>query len=98
MNKFDIEYLALNACKHRVLYRLQARNIKIGIYDSDMQGFHGIRTKWGARFIDSENHWDCKEFATAKPIKELERLPDEISLDNKEQLFAWLDQKLTEIK
>jgi hypothetical protein len=86
-NRLKIEQL-----KHRWLYRLLARNIKIGVWDADHQEFLGIRTKFGDRYIDSENHWDAEHFATACPMEEIGELPDNISLsEENELLFNWLE-------
>lgn len=48
-------------------YLLEARNIRIGIWDGN--AFHGIRNKFGTSFIDSEIHYDlCTRHGTAKAI------------------------------
>lgn len=73
------EYIAIPDCKDRRLYRISARNFNIGVYDEKTESFFGLREKFGEVYIDNENHWDCKEFATVKPIEELpEELPAEI--------------------
>ena len=93
-NSLKDKRLKIVELKHRWLYRLLARNIKIGVWDADKQEFLGIRTKFGGRYIDSENHWDAKHFATACPMEEMEELPAEISLsEENELLFDWLDAK-----
>jgi len=33
------------------------------------------RIKFGQNFLFEENHWDCKSFATAKPLEEVEKAP-----------------------
>jgi hypothetical protein len=38
------------------IYQLLCRNLKLGVYDGN-GGFIGIRTKFGARFLDRELHW-----------------------------------------
>ena len=86
--------IKLEDCKDRYLYRISARNLSIGVYNAERQEFFGIRTKFGSRFLDSENHWDCESFATVKPMEELEKLPDEIELGYKsEDLFKWIEEK-----
>jgi len=75
--------IPLQDCKHRRLYRIDARNIRIGVYDEVSRAFFGLRTKFGSIFIDREFHWDYGQgpYGTAKPEEELERtLPDEIVL------------------
>jgi hypothetical protein len=89
-----MDYIDLDDCEERKLYRLDARNIKIGVF-SLKWGFIGIRTKWGSRFLDSENHWDAPQYATAKPLEVIGELPEHIeceSTENKE-LFDWLEQQ-----
>lgn len=39
------------------LYRVDARNFKLAVYDGD-GGFIGVRHKFGGRFLDTERHWD----------------------------------------
>jgi hypothetical protein len=73
------KYIAFLDCKDRKLYRINARNFNIGVYNEKTLNFFGLRTKFGDTFIDDENHWDCEEFPTAKPIEELpEELPTNI--------------------
>ena len=44
-------------------------------------GFIGIRTKFGLRFLDMEIHWGLsKTFGTAQALEELGTIPDSISL------------------
>jgi hypothetical protein len=51
-------------------YELEARNIFIGIWDG--KEFHGIRTKFGNKFMDSEIHYDLDDhYGTAKAIRKL---------------------------
>lgn len=90
----EINYIALENCQERKLYRLRSRNIKIGVFHPE-QGFIGIRTKFGSRFLDSENHWDSIEFATAKPLEVIGELPIEIRCDQfkNNELFCWLEQQ-----
>ena len=66
---FNIPYIPMEDLLHGRVYILKARNIKFGIYSKTHNSFYGLRTKFNSTFVDDENHWDCKEFATAKPIK-----------------------------
>jgi len=51
-------------------YELEARNIRIGVWDG--KEFHGIRTKFGDRFIDAEIHYDLDaRHGTAKAVRRL---------------------------
>lgn len=102
LSKHQISYIPLPECQERKLYRLFARNIRIGVFHPE-QGFIGIRTKFGSRFLDSENHWDAPEFATAKPLEVIGELPPEIRCSqfavepgygkSNNELFAWLEQQ-----
>jgi hypothetical protein len=49
--------LPLVACVKGRLYKFNARNFFIGVYNGH-GGFVGIRTKFGYRFLDTEYHWD----------------------------------------
>ena len=74
---FDIIYIILEKgmieLKDLVIgraYELEARNLRIGIWDG--REFHGIRHKFGNKFIDGEIHWDLDDFCgTAKAVREL---------------------------
>lgn len=98
--------IPIDQCEDRKVYRVWARNIKIGVYlkgkreydGSDWFGFYGIREKFGSRFIDSENHWDAPDFATCCPIEVICNLPSDIEIggDNK-ALFEWMDAKEREL-
>jgi hypothetical protein len=49
------------------VYRLQSRNLECGVWNGK-DGFVGIRTKFGGRFLDMEIHWDLSEtFGTYLP-------------------------------
>lgn len=89
--------IALEACVDRTLYKLNARNIKIGIWSSEDQCFFGIREKFGKRFLDTENHWDAKDFASASPLEVIDYLPLSIDLSYgqgvESELFYWLDEQ-----
>lgn len=87
-NRIKIEDL-----QDRKLYRLLARNIKIGVWEAVSQQFLGIRTKFDSRFIDGEYHWDAPAYATACPLEVIGQLPDDISFDNRQKLFNWLEEQ-----
>jgi hypothetical protein len=62
------------------VYRLQSRNLECGVWNGK-DGFIGIRTKFGLRFLDMEIHWDLsKTFGTAQALEELGTIPESISL------------------
>lgn len=79
--------IKIENCEHRKLYRLHARNIRIGVWNAnphvpggDGGEFIGIRTKFGWSFLDGENHYDASSFATASPLEIIGELPPEIEL------------------
>ena len=70
--------IPLEQCKHGVLYQLRSRNLTVGVYHAMDRSFTGIRTKFAARFLDREFHWDTgAPHGTAKPVLELEACPIE---------------------
>ena len=70
-------YISLKQCKDRVLYCINSRNLDIGVFNKEINGFVSIRTKFNTSFLDVEYHYDTgAPFGTAKPIKELEPLPE----------------------
>ena len=73
-------YIPLNECKHKELYRLDSRNLSIGVFNSLVNGFIGIRTKFSNRFLSCEYHYDTgAPFGTARPLESLNMvLPDDI--------------------
>lgn len=72
------EYLKLEECKHGYTYRISSRNLAFGVYDERKQGFVGIRTKFGDRYLFVEYHYDtAAPFGTVCPRIELEKCPIE---------------------
>jgi hypothetical protein len=71
-------YIPLTDCVDRRLYRIQSRNLTVGVYRADVRGFVGIRTKFGSRYLFTEYHWDTGEpFGTVKPVEDAgESVPD----------------------
>ncbi|HYM79098.1 MAG TPA: hypothetical protein VE377_24195 [Candidatus Dormibacteraeota bacterium] len=42
------------------VYRLNSRGLSCGVWNGE-EGFVGIRTKFGNRFLDKEIHWDLSD-------------------------------------
>jgi hypothetical protein len=79
--KTMIKIIPKSECKDRVLYRLVARNFKLGVYAQERSGFIGLREKFGVTFPSIEFYRDGSAFGTAAPVEELaEILPDDILL------------------
>jgi hypothetical protein len=74
-------YIPLGACKPRFVYRVHSRNISIGVFNPDTNGFIGIRYKFDAEYLFTEYHWDTgSPYGTVKPKELLEKIPDDIEL------------------
>ncbi len=75
------QHIPLADCKHGHLYRISSRNLSFGVFDSESQGFIGIRGKFHDRFLFTEYHWDTgPPFGTVRPQEELVRVPDDIEV------------------
>lgn len=73
--KSDDSFIPLSQCSSHSVYLLSSRNLTLGVFDG-VDGFVGIRSKFGSRFLDSEYHWDKDSpFGTARPLKLLHVLP-----------------------
>lgn len=96
----SFKYITIDDCKHRHVYRIYSRNLRIGVYCEKEQGFVGIRVKWGSEYLFTEYHWDTgAPFGTVKPIEELGVLPENISLcEESKELFEYLHNIKNEIK
>ena len=67
------KYIILGKCIHGGLYKLQCRNLSIGIFDKYSNSFVGIRTKFTQRFLDNEFHWETgAPYGTCFPLELLE--------------------------
>jgi len=75
-------WIPMEECKTRRLYRIRSRNLRVGVYDGK-EGFLGIRTKFGSRYVFTEYHWDQgPPHGTVKPQEDLGvDLPEEILLE-----------------
>lgn len=71
--------IASKDCKNGYVYEVDARNFSYGVYSSEESGFIGIRHKFADEFLDIEVHWDVgPPYGTAKPLRELGKVPDNI--------------------
>lgn len=72
----DKNCIELENCIDGHLYELNSRNLSYGIFTKFNNGFLGIRTKFGHRYLFTEFHWDTGEpFGTASPLKDLGNSP-----------------------
>lgn len=66
-------------CKDRFVYRISSRNLSFGVFQKEGNGFIGIRTKFGSRYLFTEYHWDNgPPHGTVTPLEELMALPEDI--------------------
>ena len=79
IDDFD-NYIKSEDCNHGFLYLVNSRNLKLGVYDKEVNGFIGLRDKFNSRFLFVEYHWDNESFATCQPLVELEQIPEELSV------------------
>ena len=88
------DYIPIDKCIDKGLYRIRARNFPLAIYNATRKGFKGRRMKFGEAYLFTEIHWDASEhFGTVKPIEFL-GIPEEMS---REKLIEFLHQKAQEL-
>ena len=76
-----MELIPIDQCKHRGVYRIECRNLGIGVYDEETKGFTGIRSKFGSQYLFEEYHWDTgAPHGTVDGTEYLHQLPDDIEL------------------
>lgn len=76
-----MSYIPMEQCKNGYLYRIHSRNLAYGVYREKVQGFIGIREKFGHEYLFTEFHWDTGEpFGTVQPAREIEPCPSDIEL------------------
>jgi hypothetical protein len=69
-------YIPIAECKNGGLYRIYSRNLSLGVYREEAQGFVGIREKFGNEYLFTEYHWDISEpYGTVQPKEFLEMCP-----------------------
>lgn len=74
------DYIPIDQCVDRGVYRIHSRNLSVGVYRADVKGFIGIRLKCGDRYLFTEYHYDTgAPFGTVFPKAQIEYLPDDIS-------------------
>lgn len=92
-------------CVKGRLYKIDSRNLSFGVYDGK-EGFIGIRTKFGRRYLATEFHWDQgPPFGTVHSIEDTAvDVPEEIEVvehgpeyEKNEPLFEWLEAREKEL-
>lgn len=83
-------WIPLSECIDKGFYKVGARNFSYGIFNSEKQGFIGIRHKFHYTFLDIEDHWDTGyPYGTVKPEKFIKMC--ELDLDDK-NLMNWIKE------
>jgi hypothetical protein len=68
--------IPLKDCKHGYTYRINSRNLSVGIFNSENSGFVGIREKFGSHYLFTEFHRETgAPYGTVSPKEELEKCP-----------------------
>lgn len=70
----------LDDLEDRRAYRVKSRNLLVGFWIAEQQGFMGIRQKFGDRYLDTEYHYDTdKRLGTAHATEALDLwLPEDV--------------------
>lgn len=63
------DFIPLDELMVGYAYELHSRNLRYGIWDG--KAFHGIRTKFGQKFMDSEIHYDLDDHHGTAHAKKL---------------------------
>ncbi len=72
--------IPLTECQHGGLYRINSRNLSLGVFNKEDNGFIGIREKFFCLYLFTEYHWDTgAPFGTVQPQELLEMYPHEVS-------------------
>jgi len=87
-----MNYLKLDECQIRAVYRVHSRNLTFGAFDGN-DGFVGIRTKFNSRFLFTEYHYNALAFATVRPLEKVGEVPASISLDLSFGAMNEIDQR-----
>jgi hypothetical protein len=83
-------YIPLTQCVKGKIYRLNSRNLEIGVYDGK-EGFIGIREKFGRFYLFTEYHHDQgPSVGTVYPLEVIGELPATIAVNDRE-IHAWGD-------
>lgn len=75
--------LRMEELEDRQVYRLQSRNLVVGVWNQETSGFIGIREKFGDEYLFTEYHWDFSTtYGTARPLEKIDGLvvPEEVAL------------------
>lgn len=92
----EIEYIPIDKCIDGHVYRIRARNGRIGIYRESDRSFIISRHKYQLHFVDYEEHWDCGEpHGTVKPLEHLGEAPE---FKNDKEILDYLEELTKTVK
>lgn len=80
MRKKMISCIPVQECIEGYLYKIRARNASFGVF-SKPDVFMIARTKFIDTFLFEEHHESAEHFGTVYPLEQLEKVPDEILVD-----------------
>ena len=68
----DESYLKVEELVEGKAYEVDGRNFSVAIWCNGK--FHGMRSKWGSCYMDTEDHWDNNDegTGTVKPLRMLD--------------------------
>jgi len=77
-----MELIPVGDLEPRRLYRIRSRNLAVGVWDPVVQGFIGIRKKFGFEYLFTEYHWDYSTvFGTVRQMEPMEHVvPDHVDI------------------
>lgn len=79
MTRDRSDKILLEDCKPRHAYKIASRNLMFGVFNSEDNGFIGIRSKFGNLYLFTEYHYDTgAPFGTVIPLEEIEEIPSDI--------------------
>lgn len=69
-------YIPVSECVDRHAYKIKGRNLDFGVFRTQVNGFIGIREKFGLSNLSEEYHHDTG--GTVYPLEDIDVLPDDI--------------------
>lgn len=88
-------HIPLRSCIDGHVYKIYSRNLDVGVFHAEVEGFTGIRNKFGWNYLFTEFHYDQgPPYGTVSPLEDLGPLPagiiDNLQWEN-QPLFEYLD-------
>lgn len=80
---YEIDYgIPMEELVNRRVYKVLSRNLLVGAWDAERNGFIGVRMKFKSKYLFTEFHWDADpRLGTAHALEDLGiEIPDEIPM------------------